>query len=250
MAHGYRILQHWNQWLTQQFLGNVLLETEAQQLSILLDRHFGKHAILIGVPHQYRLLEATKIPCHSLVTPLLSKDKKHGYIEGDLHDLPILTGSVDLVILPHTLELIDNPRQLLAEACRIIKPEGLIAISGFNPYSTWGLRKLWSKKTMPWSVNFIHSHTIKTWLKLADFALEKHASALFTPPINQAKLYRKLHFLERIGNTFFPVLGGSYLIVARAKVVPLTPIRLKWKQHLGGIRIPSTFSGHTARQSK
>src|SRR5690606_5823540 len=108
-------------------------------------RHFGKHAVLIGVPHQYELLKSTAIPCHSLITPIISHAHEHGLIEGDLHELPILTGSIDLVLLPHTLEFVDNPRQLLSEACRIIKPEGLIVVSGFNPYSTWGLRKLMTK---------------------------------------------------------------------------------------------------------
>ena len=55
-------------------------------------------------------------------------------------------GSIDLVILPHILECIDNPRQLLAEACRIIKPEGHIIICGFNPHSLWGLKKIMGKK--------------------------------------------------------------------------------------------------------
>lgn len=249
LAHGSHTLQHWNQWLSQQFLGKSLLETETQQFTHLLKRHFGKHAILLGVPHQYDLLHATKIPCHSFVTPLVCKENKAGYIEGNFHQLPILTGSVDLVILPHTLEFMDNPRQLLAEACRIIKPEGLIAISGFHPVSTWGLRKLLfaNKKHMPWGANFIHPQKIKNWLRLSDFALEKQQPTLFIPPINQQSIYRKLHFLEKLG---LPMLAGGYVIVARAKVIPLTPIRLKWKQKLNSIRISGVMPGHIARRSK
>ncbi len=252
MAHGYRILQHWNQWLSQQFLGHTLLDAEEKQLLGLLDKHYGKHALLIGVSHQLRLLNASKIPCHSLISPLMSKGKIPGFIEGDYHELPILTGSIDLVMLPHTLEFIDNPRQLLAEACRIIKPEGLIVVTGFNPYSMWGLTKLLArdKKAIPWSANFIHFNKIKSWLQLADFEMEKHQSTLFRPPIQSQGLYQKLHFLEYIGNKCLPIFGGVYVLIARAKVIPLTPIRLKWKQQLSGIRISTTISGHTARQSK
>lgn len=251
MAHGYRTLQHWNQWLAQQFLGNKLLEAEKQILSSLLNRHFGKHALLIGVPHQYELLTATTIPCHSFVSPLISKDSRFSNIESDFHELPILTGSIDLVMLPHTLEFIDNPRQLLSEACRIIKPEGLIVICGFNLYSMWGINRLFAKqKTVPWSGNFLHSHKIKSWLKLADFEMEKQTSILFTPPVTQDKLFKKLHFLERLGSKCLPGLGGVYVILARAKVIPLTPIRLKWKQQLSNIRISTTITGNIARQSK
>jgi len=252
LAHGYHTLQHWNQWLSQQFLGKSILDAESQQFQKLLQRHLGKHVILLGVPHQYDLLHTTSnIPCQSLVTPLICHEKKSGLIEGDFREVPIQTGSIDLVMLPHTLEFVDNPRQLLAEACRIIKPEGLIVISGFNPVSTWGLRKLFTrnKKHMPWGANFIHAQKIKSWLKLAEFAMEKHEGVLFAPPVNHPSIYKKMNFLEKIGNKYFPMLGGVYILVARAKVIPLTPIRLKWKQQLSGINMTGTISGHIARKS-
>jgi len=170
----------------------------------------------------------------------MSKAQQAGYIEGDFHDLPILTGSMDLVLLPHTLEFIDHPRQLLAEVCRIIKPEGLMIVSGFNPYSSWGLRKMFSgKSSLPPVGSDINAGKIINWLKLADFALEQQTSLLFAPPINRPQLYQKLQFLEKVGK-WFPLLGGVYIIVARAKTIPLTPIRLKWKQQLGSIRISTT----------
>ncbi len=251
MAHGYRSLQHWNQWLSHQFLGNRLLEAEKQILTQMLAKHFGKQALLLGVPNQFDLLAASPIPYHTIISPLIHRDKKMAYIEGDFHEIPILTGSIDLVILPHTLEFVDNPRQLLSEACRIIKPEGLIAVCGFNPYSTWGFRRLAArKKISPWTANFIASRQVKNWLQLADFEMEKHKSVLFIPPINHPNMYHKLQFLERFGSKCFPALGGAYVLIARAKVIPLTPIRLKWKQQLNSIRVPTTISGHIARQSK
>jgi SAM-dependent methyltransferase len=168
-----------------------------------------------------------------------------------LHELPILTGSIDLVMLPHTLEFVDNARQLLAEACRIVKPEGLIAICGFNPYSAWGLRKAFTKhKTPPWSGNFIYSYKIKNWLQLVGFEMEKQQSILFRPPISRPELFQKLQFLEYIGSKCFPMLGGVYILLARAKVIPLIPIRMQWKQQLSGIRLPAKMPGHIARHSK
>ncbi len=251
LAHGYRALQHWNQWLTQHFLGNHLLHEEQHLLAHLLHRHFGKHALLIGVPRQHTLLNATTAPYHSLASPLVNhhKENKFNQIESDLHELPLLTGSVDLVILPHMLEFIDNPRQLLSEACRIVKPEGLIAIIGFNPYSMWGLKKIMVKhKSVPWSANSINANQIKNWLHLADFAMEKHAFAFFRPPVNHPTTFQRLHFFERIGKKCFPKLGGIYIILARAKVIPLTPIKMKWKQHLSNIPISTRISSHIARR--
>lgn len=251
MARSYRTLQHWNQWLAQHFLGQELLVAEEKLLGSLLARHFGKHALLLGVPKQIHLLSATAIPCHTLTTPLICHEKAYSIVESDFHELPFLTGSIDLAILPHTLEFVDNPRQLLTETCRIIKPEGLIVITGFNPYSIWGLKQLFSnRKEIPWKTNFIQAQNIKNWLQLADFAMEKHLSTLFRPPITHPNLFRKLGFFELIGEKCFPILGGSYMIMARAKVIPLTPIKMKWKQQLSGIRISTTIPGNLAHQDK
>ncbi len=248
LAHGYRTLQHWDRWLAQHFLGNKLLEAEKRVFSRLLEKHFGKHALLVGVPQQSKLLHATVLPCHSLLTPLVSREPDVNLIETDFHELPISTGSVDLVLLPHTLEFVDNPRQLLAEVCRVIKPEGLVLISGFNPYSFWGVRKLLGKhKAIPWTLNFIRPHKITNWLRLADFVMEKQISTLHRPPITRASIYEKCHFIDYIGKHCFPKLGGIYILAARAKVIPLTPIRLKWKQQISGVRMPTTIPGGMAR---
>jgi len=239
-----------------QFLGQELLNLEAHWFSHLSNKHFGKHALLIGVPNQQSLLTHLNLSFQTLITPLIGHSQKNiNLVEGELPELPILTGSIDLVILPHTLEFIDHPRQLLSEACRIIKPEGLILISGFNPYSTWGLKKLWTEwrkknKITPWNSNFIRPSVIKKWLDLADFKLEHQSSALFRPPINHASLYHKFSFMEKFGKIFFPTSGGIYFLVARAKVIPLTPIKLKWKQRLTSIGIPTSIHGNIARQSK
>lgn len=244
MAHGYKALQNWNEWLAEQFLGNSVLEEEKQGLSVLLRQHYGKHALLIGVPHQATLLTSLDLPCHTLISPMLGRHHPIGTIESDFHELPIMTGSIDLVILPHTLEFVDNPRHLLSEACRIVKPEGLIAICGFNPYSTWNLRHY------PWSSNFIQPRKIKAWLRLAYFMMEQQRSLLFRPPVNHQVIYNKLHFMENLFRKCCPMIGGAYILLARAKVVPLTPIRMKWTQQLSGIRISTTMTGHIARHSK
>lgn len=252
MAHGYRALQKWNHWLSEEFLGRHLLESEEEQLSRLLEKHYGKHVMLIGVPHQAGLLSATTLPCKSIYTPLNTNARTKGLIEGHFDELPIITGSIDLVIIPHTLEFIDNPRQLLAEACRVIKPEGLIAIAGFNPYSMWGVKNWLSKngKLIPKHANLIHSQQIKNWLELADFQIEQQQSTLFVPPTQHANHYSPMKLIEKIGNKWLPNLGGIYVIIARAKVLPLTPIKMKWKQKLNDIRISTSISGHIARRSK
>lgn len=221
------------------------MDAESQLLAKMLTRHFGKHALLIGAPNQKKLLQAGVVPCHTLLSPMIAHEESIRCIESDLQELPIYTGCVDLVLLPHTMEFLDNPRQLLAEACRIIKPEGLIVITGFNPISLWGANKILTKeKKVPWSGNFIRPGEIIKWLKLADFQMEEQKSTLFRPPMRYQNLFEKFKFLEIVGDKCLPALGGVYALIARAKVVPLTPIKMKWKQQLSGIRISTSLPGH------
>jgi SAM-dependent methyltransferase len=236
----YRAIQQWDQWL-ENFPGNSVLEAEKNFLPSILSQFYGTQSLLIGSPRQFELLKSSVIPSQILLSPLLSHlHHKNIYsIESGLHELPVASGSIDLVMLPHILEHIDNPRQALAEACRIVKPQGHIVLFGFNPYSLWGLKKLWTrhKNNPPWSGNFFSSSSIKEWLTLADFELIKHKTLLFRPPVN-ARLYKKLEFMEWIGRKLNAPIGGIYLIVAQAKVIPLTPIKLTWKQKLSDVRLP------------
>jgi ubiquinone/menaquinone biosynthesis C-methylase UbiE len=59
----------------------------------------------------------------------------------DFDALPFDSASLDLVVLPHTLELASDPHQTLREVERVLVPEGRVVIVGFNPASLWGLRQ-------------------------------------------------------------------------------------------------------------
>jgi SAM-dependent methyltransferase len=241
LAKTYRKIQQWDRWLGH-FPGSSVLEAEKTFLPHLISQYYGNQALLIGTPRQHVLMKSSTIPNRYLLTPLLSHTHQGTIrtIESELHELPIASGSLDLVVLPHILEYIDNPRQLLAEACRIIKPEGHIIICGFNPHSLWGLKKLWtSHDTIPWSGNFIKSSAIKKWLGFADFVLIKQTTLLFRPPINHENTFKKLKFLEWLGRKSHLSCGGVYTLIAQAKVIPLTPIKLRWQQKLSDVKLTS-----------
>ena len=59
----------------------------------------------------------------------------------DFDALPFPQHSVDLVVLPHSLELARDPHQTLREVERVLVPEGRVVIAGFNPASLWGMRQ-------------------------------------------------------------------------------------------------------------
>ncbi|HSW93837.1 MAG TPA: class I SAM-dependent methyltransferase [Gammaproteobacteria bacterium] len=230
----YRAARQWNQWLTEP-LGQSVLSAEKNFLTGTLATYYGKQAVLIGVPHQAELLRASVIAHPVLVTPLPHKNGTVTTIESDFYELPILPGSVDLVFLPHSLEYLDNPRQLLTEACRLVKPEGHIVILGFNPVSLWGLKKTMThQKGVPWCHHFIQPGVIKKWLGLADFEWIKQDFILYGLPWQG---YLKSTFFERAGHATFKPLGGVYILMAKARVTPLTPIRLRWEQTFSNMRV-------------
>lgn len=236
MVRGYRTFQHWDKWLNDR-LGQEVLAAEYHGLLQLLNQHFGKQALLVGTPQQAQLLSASLATYHHIVSALPQLRK--GLIESDFKELPILTGSIDLVILPHALELVDHPRLLLAEACRIVKPEGLIVVCGFNPLSTWGVCKALKRgEQIPWPSKLIPPSSIRKWLELADFKIEAFRSVLYRPPLKSAGIYQRLNWIETLGEKCFPKNGSLYITIARAKVIPLTPIKLKWKQAFTGIGLP------------
>jgi SAM-dependent methyltransferase len=249
VVKNYHSLKQWNKWLAQG-LGAKLFEAECQYLPPSLTNCYGTHALLLGVPHQYDLMKFSSIPHQVLLCSFLDKDKSHQYIEGGMDKLPIASASIDLVLLPHTLEFIDNPHQLLSEACRIVRPEGHIVIFGFNPFSLWGLAKYLKKKNeIPWSGNFLSANTIKKWLELAEFELIKQRTFLFRPPLeNHLKWFENLKIMDSIGAKCWTPFGGIYMLMAKAKVIPLTPIKLHWKQQLSGIEV--SFPGSSIRTTR
>lgn len=248
MVKTYRTIQQWDHWLAQ-FLGARILEAEQKLLTRIYAERYGKHAVLVGVPRQHILLKSNVMSNHVVLSPLINKHKHIQNIESDFYELPIIPGSVDLVILPHTLEFIDNPHRLLVEACRIVKPEGDIIVLGFNPFSLWGLKRYLAKnKNTPWNGNFIGASEVIKWLKLADFQIIQQEMLLFRPPVAKEKVFQKLHFLEWLGGKCFTPFGGIYALTAKAKMIPLIPIKLHWKQKLSPLSV--TFPGPTTMRDR
>lgn len=81
---------------------------------------------------------------------------------------------------------------------------------------------------------------------MADFELVNQDTLLFRPPLqHHDAIYQKMKFLEWIGNKLWTPLGGVYMLMAKAKVIPMTPIKLHWKQQLSGVQV--SISGTSLR---
>jgi len=145
--------------------------------------------------------------------------------------LPIASDSVDVVLLPHTLDFAEDARQVLRESERVLIAEGRVVVMGFNALSLWGAWRLVRGRQgrVPWCGNFLTPFRIADWLSLLGFDIEMQETLMFRPPWRRHGFAQRFSFMERLGRRFWPVLGGVYAIRAVKRVPTLTPLRPAWK---------------------
>lgn len=233
-------------WYTSP-LGRLLEQAERRELDDLLPGLFGYHALQVGAACTTPLLDASPIR-HRVVIDQDPAAPSCG-LAANPAALPVASDSVDAVVLHHVLEFAPDPHQALREVERILIPEGTVVIVGFNPFSSWGLRGWWRRRRgdAPWCGRFLSAPRVRDWLALLGFDTLESRSRLFRPPLQSPGLMRRLAFLEHWGYRWCQPLGGIYVLVARKRVVTLTPIRPRWAKARrlvgGGLAEPTPRSG-------
>ncbi|MCW8983365.1 MAG: class I SAM-dependent methyltransferase [Gammaproteobacteria bacterium] len=208
-----------NRWYRTQLGRRVVIE-ERELLVAQLPRLFGYTLLQIGGAS---LVDA--LDCSPIQQKVILGDE--GSVDCLAEQLPIASDSIDLVILPHAIELSDDPHQLLREVERVLIPEGHLLILGFNPWSLWGLRWLITRNRcqFPWSAQFHSASKLGDWLSLLGFERLHSNYHLFQLPIQ-----RPLSFggAKSLFARYFPRFGGGYCLLVRKRVSTLTPIKPAW----------------------
>ena len=207
--------------------GRYLLDAERKMLQSLLPRYFGYHLLQIGGPEHYDLLESSLINHHVRLSDEFAPGFSGSSVQSELTALPFLPNSVDLILMPHTLDRLADAPALLKEAYDVLIPEGHIIILGYNAVSLWRLAKLWrgNKDALLQRAQFHGAWQVRRWLSQAGFQIDFHKSVAHRPPIASDAILQRLLFLEPMGQLLWPNLGAVHVIVARKKVVSLTAIR-------------------------
>ncbi|MGH8672249.1 MAG: class I SAM-dependent methyltransferase [Burkholderiales bacterium] len=209
-------------------LGRYLLDKEQAYFDEVVADIFGYNAVQLGMP-EFDLLRASRIPyCFKAANaPTVT-------LYADGHALPIAGQSVYLVLIPHVLEFSTQPHQILREAERVLRPEGQLIISGFNPLSLWGLCGVFqrSKAEFPWSGKFITLLRIKDWLALLGLEVTAGKLYCYAPPFKREKWLRRFQFMEAAGDRWWGLAGGVYFVTATKRVRGMRLIVPAWDKPL------------------
>ena len=163
--------------------------------------------------------------------------ERYPLVRGDADALPFDSDSVDVVLLPHTLEFTARPHDALREAQRVLVAEGHLVLCGFNPWSWLGCSARLPGRTVPWRAQWLTASRARDWLQVLGFELLSTHRCFYRPLLGRESLMAKLSFLERLGqragnNHLWALaqhVAGVYVIVARKRVTTLTPIRARWR---------------------
>lgn len=212
--------------------GKLVLRQERAVLATVAPGLFGYHLVQVGLlGPDVEYLATCPIRSRTVVAAEPERVNGASRVRGLPERLPIAADSVDAVVLPHTLDLATDPPQVLREVERVLIPEGRLVLTGFNPWSLWGLRRqLGRRATPPWNCHFIGYPRLHDWLSLLGFAVERTEVVMFRPPIAHPRLLDRLEFLDRQGPRLWPMLAGVYVVQAIKRVSTLTPITLPWRR--------------------
>lgn len=212
---------------------------------------FGFNALQLGLV-ELDALRANRMPHRWLalpeearaagaVGPMTAAQRVH--LVTNAAALPFSAASLDLLVLPHTLELSADPHHVLREVERVLVPEGRVVISGLNPASLWGLRQgrgrlmsslgLGGEKParlyLPEAGDFIGPWRLRDWLRLLSFEVESDRCGCYRPAVGSEKWLERTAWMDRAGARWWPIFGAVYFVVAVKRVHSMRLLGPAWK---------------------
>jgi len=232
-------------WLETPF-GQALLAQEARVVEEAFDGMFGEQMLQLGLwGEQNHFLRFARTQRTSCIADWrgLTPDMAPGAV-GHLHRLPVESESVDVVLLPHTLDYSDDrSHAVLREADRVLTPHGHLVVLGFKPGGLWGLRRLIPGAGLPpGGAHLISDRRLSDWLQLLDMRILGVSRYFFRWPLPGNKGQSTADWESR-GRRFWPELAACYMLSAQKRVVTMTPVKKPWRSRpkvVGGIVEPTS----------
>jgi SAM-dependent methyltransferase len=239
--------------------GRYLLGWEQAEFDRAVGDIFGYHALQLGLPG-LDALGANRMPHRwlALSGAESAASATKPALVCDFGALPFEENSLDLVVLPHSLELNLDPHATLREVERVLVPEGKVVVCCLNPASLWGLRQRrahlyrrlgFGEMFLPEAGDFIGYWRLRDWLRLLGFEVETSSFGCYRPALSSQKWLDRFSWMDAVGERSWPIFGAVYFIVAVKRVRGTRLIGPGWKKARRLAAAPVQVANRSHRQT-
>jgi SAM-dependent methyltransferase len=212
-------------------LGRALLADQRCLLDHELRRFTGARQLQVGISHRLPLATGTDFSQKIIVAPRWYPHIPDGVAICDADELPFPGDSMDLVLLHHTADFSQYPHEVLREAARVLRGEGTIALTGFNPVSLWGVVRLISRHCEgPWGGRFMLRNRMEDWLRLLGFSVGLSVTRFFCLPLQRSGRNHCHRAKPGVSGSRFLPGGAYYCILAKKRLYAGVPKRQPWRK--------------------
>lgn len=218
--------------------GHYLLDWEQQRCDEAVADIFGYHSLQLGLP-ALQALRCNRMPHQWVATQHAdwSADHPDCQVKHRVHfscypeALPFADNTLDLIVMPHTLEHCEDPHAALREAVRVLVPEGKLLLFGLNPFSLWGIQHGLERQKQG-DLNAWHGLSylrVRDWLQVLAMEVVATDFGCHAPAIEAQAWLNWWLWLDHVGNKVWPVLGGAYCVLAVKKVHGMRLLSPGWR---------------------
>jgi len=225
-------------------LGRALIAAEACVLGEALGDVFGQELLQVGCwGHGHELLACSRVRRQTVLSSCPVAAAGRVDLVASLDRLPVASGAVDAVVLPHCLEFESDPYAVIREADRVLGGEGQLLVLGFRPLGPWGLRAAATPAGFPPGLRRTLSEgRLRDWLVLLGYEIVGSRRYLYRLPLEPGAGDAPGPALLRRG-LFNPLPASAYLLRARKRLYTATPIRPRAARErlrvIGGLAEPT-----------
>jgi SAM-dependent methyltransferase len=135
-------------------------------------------------------------------------------------ELPLVDSSIDRMLIVHSLEHAESPRETLKEIWRVLSPAGRVVIVVPNRRGVWA-----RFEHTPFGTGRPFSRgQLNELLREANFTPSAWSEALLFPPSKRRFMMRLHNVLERTGRRFWPIFSGVIIVEAQKRLYQGLPV--------------------------
>jgi SAM-dependent methyltransferase len=135
-------------------------------------------------------------------------------------ELPLPDSSIDRILLVHSLEFAENPRETLKEIYRVLAPGGRLVIVVPNRRGVWA-----RLEHTPFGAGRPYSRgQLTTLLRETNFTPGAITGALFYPPYRSRLMLKLTGGLEHFGRRTMPLFSGVIAAEAQKRLYQGLPV--------------------------